>query len=150
MPQDSRHHPSGILATERAKVVFFAAEEHRPPHLRVGHDGEAVAAAYLCQKGYELHDRNVRVGKGEIDIVAFDPRDQTLVFCEIKSRKTHSPHYLPELNMTPQKRLSMLQAGRGYVAAHGWEAGYRFDCVYVEHGVVTQHIEDLDIGHETE
>ena len=55
----------------------------------VGAYGERVAVAHLLAKGMVLLDRNWRTGGGEIDAVLRD-RDGTLVFCEVKTRRSGS------------------------------------------------------------
>lgn len=52
-----------------------------------GEEGEEIAARLLEEKGYEIIERNYRFGKGEIDIIAKDPKTDYLVFVEVKSRK---------------------------------------------------------------
>jgi len=56
-----------------------AAERRR----RVGKVGERAAARYLRSQGLEIVARNVREGRGEIDIVA--RQGSSLVFVEVKS-----------------------------------------------------------------
>ena len=49
-----------------------------------GHDGENRAADYLVKNGYEILDRNFRMGReGEIDIIA--QKNSFLVFVEVKT-----------------------------------------------------------------
>ena len=57
----------------------------RPPHLRLGTQGENLACRFLKKNGYKVLYRNFkgRTG-GEIDIICRD-RD-TLVFVEVKTR----------------------------------------------------------------
>lgn len=52
---------------------------------RTGRAGEAVGASYLEGKGYEILARNYRTSGSELDIVAFDPKDRTLVCVEVKT-----------------------------------------------------------------
>lgn len=52
----------------------------------LGSRGEDLAAAFLERRGYEILERNHRCKTGEIDIVARD--GSTLVFCEVKTRRT--------------------------------------------------------------
>lgn len=51
----------------------------------VGAYGERVAVDYLVRHGMRLLDRNWRCSAGEIDAVLLD--GETLVFCEIKTRR---------------------------------------------------------------
>jgi len=48
-----------------------------------GQEGEERASRYLRRRGYKIVDRNVRAGRGELDIVA--QKDDLLVFVEVKS-----------------------------------------------------------------
>ena len=51
-----------------------------------GRAGEAIAAEFLGMIGYGIIERNLRIGRNEIDIVASD-RD-CLVFVEVKTRRS--------------------------------------------------------------
>ena len=52
-----------------------------------GKKGEELAQEYLIKKGYKILETNKRFSKFcEIDIIAKDK--DTLVFCEVKTRKT--------------------------------------------------------------
>lgn len=50
-----------------------------------GHHAETVAAEYLSRQGLKLIDRNVRAGRGEIDLIMQD--GSILVFVEVRARK---------------------------------------------------------------
>lgn len=52
----------------------------------LGNHGERCAVRYLESLGLEIVERNWRCPRGELDIVAFDPSDDTLVFVEVKTR----------------------------------------------------------------
>lgn len=52
----------------------------------LGAVGEGLAAAHLAGRGYRILERNFRTNRGELDLVAADPR--SLVFCEVKTRVT--------------------------------------------------------------
>jgi putative endonuclease len=52
----------------------------------VGRWGEDIAADLYRRQGFDIVARNVRTRLGEIDLVA--RRGGTLVFCEVKTRKT--------------------------------------------------------------
>ncbi len=51
-----------------------------------GRLGEARAARYLKLRGYKIIDRNVRAGRGELDIVSL--KNDTLVFVEVKAHQS--------------------------------------------------------------
>ena len=52
----------------------------------LGRDGEDQAAKLLRSKGFTILERNFRCREGEIDVIA--RCDETLVFCEVKTRRT--------------------------------------------------------------
>jgi len=52
----------------------------------LGSKGEDVACRFLMEKGYRILERNVRMGRGEIDIVAREGGE--IVFVEVKTRTT--------------------------------------------------------------
>ena len=57
-------------------------------NLTVGQNGEQIAKTYLEKQGYKILEMNRRFSKlCEIDIIALDKN--TLVFCEVKTRKTN-------------------------------------------------------------
>lgn len=56
-------------------------------NISVGKKGEELACEYLLKKGYKILDTNKRFSNiCEIDIIAVD--NKTVVFCEVKTRKT--------------------------------------------------------------
>lgn len=114
------------------------------PHLQTGKSGEDTAAVFLEKLGYRVIRRNVRVGQhDEIDIIAYDPGDRVMVFCEVKTRGAFSADYVPDLNMTREKKANMARAARAWVAQHAWEGGYRMDAVFVIGKRVSDHHIDL-------
>ena len=81
--------------------------------------------------------RNVRLhGGDEIDIIALDPTDGSVVFVEVKTRSDGSGDFTPELNLTPVKKRRMSRAARKWLAAAGWDVGCRLDAVCVAAGRV--------------
>ena len=53
----------------------------------IGNKGEILAQEYLTKKGYKILETNKRFSRFcEIDIIAKD--GDTLVFCEVKTRRT--------------------------------------------------------------
>ncbi|HLO35064.1 MAG TPA: YraN family protein, partial [Candidatus Deferrimicrobium sp.] len=54
-----------------------------------GDDAESAVAAMLVGNGWAILGRNVRVGRGELDIVAIDPGPpRTLVVVEVRWRRS--------------------------------------------------------------
>jgi len=51
-----------------------------------GRRGEDRAARYLKRHGYRIIDRNVRAGRGELDIISL--KDEILVFVEVKAHQS--------------------------------------------------------------
>ncbi|HEY0485991.1 MAG TPA: YraN family protein [Mycobacteriales bacterium] len=100
----------------------------------VGHYGERVAVRHLEAAGMVVLDRNWRCREGEIDVVARD--GDTVVFCEVKTRRTIACG-------TPAEAVVPLKAERLRLLALRWlaqsglaEAGLdpaalRFDVVAV-------------------
>lgn len=113
------------------------------PHFFTGRSGESLAATYLIENGYTVSAKNVRIGHDEIDIVAYDPEDKVMVFCEVKTRRHLSDDFHPELNITRLKRYCMARAARHWVESNGWEGGYRLDIVCIAAGKVVLHCRDI-------
>ncbi len=114
-----------------------------PDHIRTGNRGEEIACRFLRSQGYVLLGRNLRLAKDEIDILAWDPADAVVVFAEVKTRSRTHPDYVPELNLTPAKRGTMIRGARQWVARHGWRGGYRLDLIGVMGGRVVEHLREL-------
>lgn len=80
---------------------------------RFGKEAETAAERFLRRKGYTILDRNVRFGRGELDIVA--RIGETLVFVEVKARRTD--HYGgASYAVTPQKERQLIQLAARYLA----------------------------------
>ncbi len=109
----------------------------------VGQTGENIAREALEKKGYIVLGQNVRIRKGEIDLLAFDPFDQVLVFAEVKSRSVVHADFRPELNVNGRKRVALKRAARRWVALHDYNGGYRMDLVCVAEGRVIAHYIEL-------
>lgn len=84
--------------------------------VETGRDGENRAADYLLKRGYEILDRNFRMGRlGEIDIVA--ARDGVLVFAEVKTL----PHGDLEIlghELNQRKCQKIIKTAKFYIEKH--------------------------------
>lgn len=95
----------------------------------LGYRGEDEAARYLRRSGYRILDRNVRLGRNEIDIIAQE--GDTVAFVEVKTRVTDQ-FADPEVNVDAAKRRRIRRAARIYMARRNDpEVYYRFDIVSV-------------------
>ena len=75
------------------------------PRQRLGALGERLAAEHLVRRGFEILERNYRTRWGELDIVAFD--GQTVVFCEVKTRRLSRGDRTPFESIHHRKRLQV-------------------------------------------
>lgn len=111
-----------------------------------GRAGEERAARYLKRKGYELLDRNVRGGRGELDLVA--RKDDLLVFVEVKSHRNRESGLLA---VHADKRERLHSAALAYLARFPQYSALqcRFDLIILtpKRGVIPimgiEHIEDI-------
>lgn len=110
----------------------------------VGRAGEAIAAAFLQARGYTILGKNIRVGKDEVDIIALDPKDDVIVFVEVKTRTAKKEDFPAAMAATRQKRSCMLRAARRWAAEREYEGGYRLDVISVESGQVTGHLIEVN------
>lgn len=106
---------------------------------KLGEIGETQAIAYLHAVGYKLYDRNVRIKRDEIDIIAYDPQEKCIVFAEVKTRKNNHPDYTPLLNLTGQKKEKMRRAAQRWVSLHDYDGSYRIDLICITGGQVQDH-----------
>jgi len=83
----------------------------------LGRWGEALAADYLRSLGYSILEQNVHTPYGEIDLIARLEQPQTLVFVEVKTRR--SPQFgLPEDAVNLRKQTHLLSAINHYLQQH--------------------------------
>ena len=77
--------------------------------------GEDLAVKFLEKKGYTIIERNFRRHYGEIDIIALF--NQTLVFIEVKTRKTNK-FGTPFEAITPWKLNEVIKTAIYYKSIH--------------------------------
>jgi putative endonuclease len=100
-----------------------------PEHLRVGLWGEAQAERFLRQRGWRILGRRVRIGRDELDLVA--RQDQTLVFIEVKTRRSED-FGRPCAAVDRGKRHSLSRAAVRYLKKLSARPSFfRFDVVEV-------------------
>ena len=135
-----------------AKLYEFAdllrhhgRKRHMTDDHALGRRGEDIAQRFLQRAGIVVVDRNYRMasGGGEIDLIGWEA--DTLVFVEVKSRKSDE-YAAPDRAIGPQKQSSLIRAAREY-ARHAevrWQMG-RFDVVNVVFAtpVAVTHFRDV-------
>jgi putative endonuclease len=95
----------------------------------LGSEGERRAALALSKAGYEIVERNARVGHDEIDIVTRN--GDAWVFVEVKTRRGEG-YGAPDEAVTPRKQEKLLRAAQAWLEAHEiLDPEWRFDVVTV-------------------
>ena len=88
-----------------------------------GRWAEDATADELVRRGFRVVGRNVRLQRGEIDLVAV--RGGVLWFVETKSRG-RMDRGAPHLAITPRKKRAMFACAREYVTRSGHRGDYGF------------------------
>jgi putative endonuclease len=123
------HHPVSAPVQDRPV---------RTPAQRLGDDAETSVADALIAIGWTILGRQVRAGRGELDIVAVDPGPpRQIVIVEVRWRRTRA-YGLPEETLDWRKRAH-LRAAIWRLAEDGLPSGrtlpagsVRVDLVVVE------------------
>ncbi len=90
-----------------------------------------------------MRERNVRFGRYEIDIVAFDRVEKMMVFVEVKTRSNHSFAYPIRTAVDRRKRRAMRLAIARWTLQHDYDGPGRIDLLSVSNGRVIEHLKDL-------
>ena len=103
-----------------------------------GQQSETEAVRFLKRRGYRIVGQNIRIGRGEIDLIAYD-RD-VLVFVEVKARRNiRYGGAAWAVDKRKQRQLSILAAG--YMARRRLrDCPCRFDLVLIQ-GLTNQPLE---------
>ncbi len=129
---------------------------------KIGRWGETVASYYLEQRGFRVLERNVRTGRGEIDLIARQAaprhgnapkcgeapnRGEVLVFVEVKTR-TNQQFGLPEEAVDARKLEHLFRAAEAYLEEHQELAAleWRIDVIAIQ-GKPGEKAEDVLIEH---
>ena len=94
--------------------------------------------------GWRLLGRNVRIGRGELDIIA--RRGPVLAFIEVKARRTSS-YGAPEDAVGPRKRRQVARLAELWLGARPWAlrgvTDVRFDVIAVDADVYPLRVRHL-------
>ncbi len=107
------------------------------PAQELGKWGEKLAADFLVKQGYTIVARNVRTPYGEVDLIAqqpdkSNPDGMTIVFVEVKTRRTQS-YGFPEESITTSKQEHLISAALHYLQEHPeFDQDWRIDVIAIE------------------
>ena len=100
-------------------------------NISVGKLGEEIATAFLIARGYRILERNFRCKGGEVDIIARDPGDKSLLFVEVKARRDLS-YGVPQLAVTPFKQRQISKAALTWLSKNRLhDKNARFDVIAI-------------------
>ncbi|MEK7590983.1 MAG: YraN family protein [Patescibacteria group bacterium] len=119
--------------------LFLRPRAVPAPHLALGKNGEETATHYLRSLGYRVRDRNVRLGRDEIDLIAFDPQGKILVFVEVKTRGHYSEDFPPSSGAGPRKWKRLRRGIGRWILINKYDGPYRIDLVSVVDHRVIEH-----------
>ncbi len=106
--------------------------------------GEDLAARHLERAGWTILDRNFRMGRNEIDLVA--RRNEVLAFVEVKTRRGEAFGH-PLCAVVESKRQAIRRVAEAWIDRFGTrDFEYRFDAIAIVRrdagGVRLQHVEN--------
>uniref|UniRef100_UPI004026D80B YraN family protein n=1 Tax=Prevotella sp. TaxID=59823 RepID=UPI004026D80B len=99
-------------------------------HNDLGKWGEDEATLYYEDRGYEILERDWKVGKRDIDLIALTEDKDTLVFVEVKTRQNNDLQE-PEEAVDVKKMRNLAIAANAYVKLHDLDMDVRFDIISV-------------------
>ncbi|HEX9636052.1 MAG TPA: YraN family protein [Acidobacteriota bacterium] len=104
----------------------------RRGRIELGRGGEALAERYLRRLGYRMVERDVRLGRGQLDLIMRE--NEVLCFIEVKTRRgSGAGDPLEAIDRRKQRQL--VQLARRYLQwRHLGEPPCRFDVVAVRSG----------------
>lgn len=100
--------------------------EIKPEHITIGQKGEQLAVELLEKKGYNIIQRNWKMGHLEMDIIAANKKE--IVFAEVKTR-TSTFGGQPEKAVDTLKQRRMVAAANAYIKYYKEERNLRFDII---------------------
>ena len=90
-----------------------------------------------------IYDQNIRLGRDEIDIIAYDTAEKMLVFVEVKTRSRYDADFLPALGLTPRKKRALRRAAWKWMQLREYDAPWRIDIILVIGTRVQRHIKQM-------
>jgi putative endonuclease len=114
------------------------------PRKEIGNLGERIAANYFKARGWEILEMNFEnkfgYRLGEIDVVARDPKNNELIFAEVKTRQKGTTNSrLPELAISRAKYRKLVKIISNYLRKNNLlDCGHRLDAIAIEMDMETR------------
>ena len=99
----------------------------------IGFKYENVAKEYLILQGLTFVESNFYTRFGEIDLIFFEKKSQTLVFVEVKYRKNDFFGSPIEM-VTEEKQNKILASSQIYLLKKNWDKNVRYDIIGLNRG----------------
>lgn len=99
-------------------------------HNDLGKWGEDEASLFLERKGYVILERDWKMGKRDLDIIALTDDQRTLVVVEVKTRKNED-YQEPEEAVNCAKMKNLAVAANAYIKLKNIMQEVRFDIISV-------------------
>lgn len=109
----------------------------------LGINGETIATRYLEARQYVILNRNIRFGRDELDIVAYDRSERMIVFVEVKTRTSHSEAYPIRSALTIRKKRCLQRAMSAWCIAHEYDGPARLDVICVHKEKIVEHLREI-------
>lgn len=117
------------MANWLLKIFPFIKIDRDLSPKELGREGENEAVRFLKNQGLKVLEKNVRLGKYEIDLIARDGEE--LVFVEVKTHRNDKWNY-PEDKVDYKKRKNLKKAGNRYILRYAPQIKYyRYDIVAI-------------------
>lgn len=98
----------------------------------IGREGEALAARFLLEHGYDIAEMNWSMAGHEADIVAIDADEVVLIEVKTRVKKSEAyPDEIPELAIDERKRAGYRMLALMYMAVHPEAHHMRFDVIAI-------------------
>jgi len=113
---------------------------------RLGTNGEIIAKQYLIDKHLKFIRNNYRYERAEVDLIFENEKEKTLLFIEVKTRRSKE-YGEPEESVTHSKKRQIKKAALGFVSENEKYQSYdlRIDIIsiYLKEGKADiNHIEN--------
>lgn len=100
-------------------------------HIELGKTGEKTAVKFLKKSKHKVLETNLDLKIGEIDIVAFDKKEECLCFIEVKTR-TSTDFGRPKEAVDKRRQFRYRNAAISYMKMHNMlNSKIRFDVIEI-------------------